>query len=145
VAASVTPRRHDAGPTVLDEHRQARACGSAASLGGDVAGTHQIPVSIERTVWAAKLAASGLGDPPLAGRAGGGGAPLIHQPHHDPGPFGLVAQGLEQVGAAPPPQPEVLNPTRIFLSDALEVADHQRPDPPLHGVNDDLLGGLCCA
>jgi hypothetical protein len=39
VAASVTPCRHDAGATVLDERRHVHAQLSAASLGGDVGGT----------------------------------------------------------------------------------------------------------
>jgi hypothetical protein len=40
VAASVTPSRHDAGPTMLDEHRHVGARVSAAGLGGDVVGTY---------------------------------------------------------------------------------------------------------
>jgi hypothetical protein len=42
VAASVTPRRHHAGPTVLDTRQEPDACGSAASLGGDVVGTDEV-------------------------------------------------------------------------------------------------------
>jgi hypothetical protein len=38
VAASITPCRHDAGPTVLDERRQASARVPATN-GGDVVGT----------------------------------------------------------------------------------------------------------
>jgi hypothetical protein len=92
VAASVTPCRHDASPTVLDEHRQIRARGSAACFGGDVAGTHQIPVPLKPAVRTVELAALRLGDPSIAGRAGRGGAALVHQPHHYPGLLGLVAQ-----------------------------------------------------
>jgi hypothetical protein len=46
VTASVTPRRHDAGATVLDERRHARARASAAGPGGDVGGTHKIAVPL---------------------------------------------------------------------------------------------------
>jgi hypothetical protein len=142
VAASVTPCRHDAGPTVLDEHRQVGARGSAASLGGDVGGTDQIPVPLEPAVRAAEPAARGLGNPPVAGGAGGGGAPLIHQPHPDTRPLGLVAQGLHQVGTAPPPQAEILHPSHIVVGDPPGVADHQDADALLHREGDDLLGGL---
>jgi hypothetical protein len=142
VAASVTPCRHDTGPTVLDKRRQPDACGSAANLGSDVVGTDQITVPGELAVVAVELAAAGLGDPLLAGGAGGGGAPLVHQPHHDPGLLGLVAQGLEQVGTAPLSQPPVLQPTRILVGDSRRVPGQQRADPLLDGEGDDLLGGL---
>jgi hypothetical protein len=95
VAAAVTPCRHDAGPTVLDEHKQIHARGSAADLGGDVGGTHQIPVPVKRAVRTAEPASLGLRDPLAAGGAGGGGATLIHQPHHHPRLLGLVAQRLQ--------------------------------------------------
>jgi len=142
VAAAVTPCRHDAGPTVLDEPRQRHARGSAASLGGDVVGTDQIPVPLEDAGWTAKLAAAGLWDPPPAGGAGGGGAPFIHQPHHDACLFGLVSQGLHKVGAAPPPQPEVLHPTGVAAGDARGVPDHQGADPLPDRKGDDLPGSL---
>lgn len=67
VAASVTPCRQDAGPTVLDEHRHVRARRSAASLRGDVVGTDQIPVPLEGAMGTAEPPALGLGDPPPAG------------------------------------------------------------------------------
>jgi len=50
VAASVTPCRHNAGPTVLDERREPDARESATGLGGDVLGAHEIPVPLEPTV-----------------------------------------------------------------------------------------------
>jgi hypothetical protein len=103
MAASVTPSRHPAGPTVLDEDRHARARGSAASLGGDVVGTHQIPIPVELAMRASESAALGLGNAPPASRAGGGGAPLIHQSHHDSRLLGLVTQRLDKLGAAPLP------------------------------------------
>jgi hypothetical protein len=89
VAASVTPCRHDAGATVLDKHRQSNACGSAAGLGGDVGGTNQIPVPMERAVRTVEPATLRFRDSPPAGGAGGRGAALVHQPHHVP--FVLVA------------------------------------------------------
>ena len=142
VAASVTPCRHHAGPTVLDKRRQPNAGGSAASLGGDVGGTDQIPMPEELAVRTTEPAARGLGDPPLAGGAGGGGGPLIYQPHHHPGQFGLVLEGLELVGAPPLPQPPVLHPTRVPVGDPLGVPDHQGPNPALDGEGDHLFGGL---
>ena len=142
VAASVTPCRHHAGPTVLDKRRQPNACGSAASLGGDVAGTDQIPMPRQPTMAALEPATRGLGDALAAGGAGGGGAPLIHQPHHHPRQFGLVAQCLQQVGAAPLPQPPVLHPAHVPVGNAFGIPDHQGPDPLLDSEGDDLLGGL---
>jgi hypothetical protein len=91
---------------------------------------------------AAEPAAVGLGDPPSARRAGRGGAPLVHQPHDDPGLLGLVAQRLHKVGAAPLPQPPVLHPARILLGNAVGVAHDEGPDLMLDGEGDDLLGGL---
>jgi hypothetical protein len=142
VAAAVTPCRHDTGPTVLDEHSQTRARRSAASLGGDVVGTHQIPVPLEPAVRTAEPTALGLGDPPSAGRAGGGSSTLVHQPHQDSCPLGLVPQCLEQVGAAPPPHAEVLHSTGIPVGDALRIAHHQGAHLVLEGKGNDFLGGL---
>jgi hypothetical protein len=123
VAASVTTYRQDAGPTVLDKHGQACACGSATGLGGDVGGTDQIPVPTELAGRTGELATCGLGNPPTACGAGRGGAPFVHQPHHDAGLLCLVQEGPEQVGAAPLPQPPVLHPTRVLLGDALGIPD----------------------
>jgi hypothetical protein len=145
VAASVTPCRHPAGPTVLDEHRHAGARGSAAGLGGDVVGADQVPVPLEPAMRAAKLAALGFGDPPVAGGAGRGGASFVHQPNHDPCLFGLVTQGLHKVGAAPPPQPEVVHPAHLPASDPFGIANQQGADALLDGEGDDLLGGLVLA
>jgi hypothetical protein len=129
-------------PTVLDKRRQPGACGSAASLGGDVGGTNQVPVPLERAVRTGESAAVRLGDPPVADRAGGRGAALIHQPHYDACLLGLVPQGLHKVGAAPLPQPPVLHPARILLGDPPRVPDHQRADLVVDGEGDHLLGGL---
>jgi hypothetical protein len=142
VAASVTPCRHDAGAAVLDEHGQRRAGGSAAGRGGDVGGSDHIPVALQSTAVAAEPATRGLGDPQAAGRAGGGGAALVHQPHHDAGHLGLVPQRLHQGGAAPLPQPPVLHPARIPVSDPRRVAHQQPAHPLLAREGDDLLGGL---
>jgi hypothetical protein len=142
VAAPVTPCRHDAGPTVLHEHRKRRARASAATLGGDVVGTHQIPVPLEPAPAAAEPAPSWFGDSPTAGRTGGGAAPLVHQPYHDTGVFGLVAQCQQQVGAVPLPQPQVVGPTGVPVGDASRVTYQQEADTLLNGDGDDLLSGL---
>jgi hypothetical protein len=76
VAAAVTSRRHD-----------------AAEEGGDVRGTDELAMPVERAGGAAESAARWLGDPPPAGWAGGGGAALVHEANLDSGPFGLVPQG----------------------------------------------------
>jgi SAM-dependent methyltransferase len=142
VAASVTPCRHHTGPTVLHQQVRTHADASAAMLGGDVVGTHQIPVPLKPTVAAVKLASCRLWDSPAADRTGGGAPALVDQPHHDAGPFGLVLEGLQQVGAAPLPQPQILHPTRVLFFDAIEVTHQQGPDPPAHGKLDHLPGGL---
>jgi hypothetical protein len=49
---------------------------------------------------------------------------------------------LEQVGAAPLPQPPVLHPTRILLGNAVGVAHDKAADPLVDGEGDDLLGRL---
>jgi hypothetical protein len=90
LAASVTPCRHDAGPTVLDEHGQDRTRGSATMLGGDVVGTYEIAVSLELAVRTEESAAIGLWDALSTGGAGRTGAALIHQSHDNAGSFGLV-------------------------------------------------------
>jgi hypothetical protein len=77
------------------------------------------PDAPQPAVGAGEAATRGLGDPPLAGRAGGGGAALVHQPHQDSCVLGLVAEGPQQVGAAPLPQAPVLHPARVPLGDPL--------------------------
>jgi hypothetical protein len=142
VAAAVTSCRHDAGPAVLDQRGQLRAGGSAANLGGDVGGTDQVPVPAEGTGRAAESAPRWFRNPSAAGGAGGGGAALIHHTNLDAGAFGLVAQRQDQVGAAPLPQPQVVDWTAVVSGDTRGVSDHQHPDPVLDGEGDDLLGGL---
>jgi len=142
VAASVTPCRHNTGPTVLDERREPYARESATSLGGDVMGAHEIPVPLEPTVQAAEPAAVRLGNPPSAGGAGGRGSALVDQLHHDPGLLGLVAQRLQQMVTTPLPQPEVLDATCVLVRDPFGISDHQGADPLLDGESNHLLGGL---
>jgi hypothetical protein len=94
VAASVTPCRHDAGPTMLDEHRDVGARRSAAGLGGDVVGTYEVPMPLKLAVRTIEPAASGFRDPLPADRAGGGSAALIHQDNSNAHHFGLVSKGV---------------------------------------------------
>jgi hypothetical protein len=54
-------------------------------LGGDVVGTYKVAVALE-----VAMRTSGFGDALLAGRAGGGGPALVHQPDDNAGSFGLV-------------------------------------------------------
>jgi hypothetical protein len=142
MAASVTSFRHDAGATVLDERRQAHAQLSAASLGGDVVSTDQVPVPLKVAEWTGELATFGFGDPPPADRAGGRRAALVHQPHDHAGEFCFIAQGLQQVGAAPPPQAQVLHPADGVVGNPFGVTNHQGAYPVLDGKGDHLLGGL---
>jgi hypothetical protein len=111
-------------------------------LGGDVVGTHQIPMPLEPAVGATELAALGLGDAPAADRAGGGAPALVDQPHPDAGLFGLVPQRPKQVGAAPLPQPQVVGPTGVAVGDPLGITHQQGPDPTANGEADHLPGGL---
>ena len=91
VTASVTPCRHNAGPTVLNEHRKACTRGPATVLGGDVVGTYEIAVPLELAVRTEEPAAIGIGDALSTGRAGGTGTALVHQPYVDADLLGLVA------------------------------------------------------
>jgi hypothetical protein len=142
VTAAVTSCRHDAGPAVLDQRGQVRAGGSVAEGGGDVGGTDQIPMPAEAAGRAAESAARRFRNPSAAGWAGGGGAALIHHANLDAGPFGLVAQRLDQVGAAPLPQPQVVDWTGAVGGDAGGVADRQHADPVVDGEGDDVVGSL---
>jgi len=56
VPTSVTPFRHDAGPTVLDERGWYRARGSAANLGGDIVGADEIAMPLKPAVRTAEPA-----------------------------------------------------------------------------------------
>ena len=94
---------------------------------------------LKRAAWASEEAALGFGDAPPAGRAGGRGASLVHQPYADSGLLSLVAEGLQQVGAAPMPQSKVLHPTHIPVSDPAKIAYRQGADPLLDGEGDHLL------
>ncbi|MDP9209377.1 MAG: hypothetical protein M3O65_12980 [Actinomycetota bacterium] len=139
MAASVTPRRHDTGPTVLDKRRDGGACSSAASLGGDVVGTDKISVPLESTGRTAEPATLRLCNPPPASRTGRRGASLIHQTNLDASLFGLVAQRPHEVGAAPLTQPQVLQSTDIPVGDAFGVSDQQGSYPLFNRKGDSLL------
>jgi hypothetical protein len=139
MAASVTPYRHAADATVLDEHWDARARESAACLGGDVEGTDQVAMPLDLAVWAREPAVLGFGDSPPAGRAGRRGSMLINQPHKDSLSLGLVAEDSQQVGAAPPAQSEVLHPPRIPVGDSAKIANRQGADPSLNSEGDHPL------
>ena len=142
VATSVTPGRHLAGPTVLDECRESNARGSAAGLGGDVGGTDQIPMPMQSAVRTTEPATLRLGHPLMAGWTGGGTATLVHQSYCDSCQFCLVPKRLHKVEVAPLPQAEVLQSTGIPVGYAREVTHHQDPNPVPQGEGDDLLGGL---
>jgi hypothetical protein len=141
VASAVTPRRHRAGATVLDQH-PGDAGHPTAMGGGDVVGTHQIPMPHKVAVRTSEVAVVRLGDPLPAARAGGGAAPLIHQHHPDPRQLGLVPQRLDQMHAAPVAQPQVVAPAPVPPGDALGIADQQGADPVVDGEGDHRAGGL---
>jgi hypothetical protein len=108
VAATVTPRRHDADSTVLDMRGQRRAASSAADVGGDVGCTHEIPVRVVLAIRAAKPSGARFGNPTPAGNARRRGASLVHEPHLDAGESRLVEEGLRQMCAAPLTKPPIL-------------------------------------
>jgi hypothetical protein len=145
VAASVTPCRHDTGSTVLDERWPVRAQSSAADFGGDVMGTDQISMTLQLAVRAAELSPLRLGSPLPAGRTCRGGTTFIDNPNLDPRSFRLVAQRLQQMGAAPLSQPEVLRTTDVTVGDTSQVADHQGAGPLLDHEGNHLLGRLVVA
>lgn len=129
MAASVTPRRHDTGPAVLDKRRD----------GGDVVGTDKISVPLESTGRTAEPATLRLCNPPPASRTGRRGASLIHQTNLDASLFGLVAQRPHEVGAAPLTQPQVLQSTDIPVGDAFGVSEQQGSYPLFNRKGDSLL------
>lgn len=142
MATSVTPCRLNAGATVLDEHRQACARGSAVNFGGDVECTYQVSVPLNFAVRTRELAGAGFGDTLPAGWTGRGGTTLIHQSYEDPRLFGLIAEGLQKMSAAPPAKSEVLYPTHIPIGDPAKVTNSQGADPLLEGEGDHLTCGL---
>jgi len=142
VAASVTPCRHDTGSTVLDERWHVRVRASAADFGGDVLGTDQVSMTLQLAVRAAEPPPFGLRSPLSAGRTCRGGAMFIDNSNLDPSSFGLVAQRLQQMDAAPLSQPEVLRTTDVTVSDAPQIADHQGAGPLFDHEGNHLLGRL---
>jgi hypothetical protein len=142
VAAAVTSCRHHAGPAVLNGHTFYWARGSAAVVGGDVLGTDQIPVPGEVAVPTVEAAAGWFRDFPLAGRAGGGGAALVHHANLDAGAFGLVPESSHEVGAAPLAQTQVLYPANILAGDESGIANQQRRNSLSNCEGDRLLGSF---
>jgi hypothetical protein len=142
VTTSITPCRHTAGPTVLDERGEDRARDSTADRCGDVVGADQIPMPLEVTVRAGEPASRRLRHPTPAGRTGRGAAALVDQPDADAGALGLVAKCTEKMGTPPLPQTEIVHLPNIPAGDALWIADHQGSDPVAKGERNDLLGGL---
>jgi hypothetical protein len=107
--------------------------GSAArGAGGDVGAADKVAVPGEPAVRAGERPPGGPGDPPGAGRAGGGGAALVDQHGGDPGPAGLVLQARQEVADAPVPDPLVVPPAGGQGQHAARVTDLQRADPALH-------------
>jgi len=99
VFLAVAPRRVYTGKvrpraTVRDP----RTCGgggdgaAAGCPGGDAGGRDEVAVPAVPAMRAGEVPPGGLGDPPGAGRAGGGRAPLVDQSHGDPGGLGLIAR-----------------------------------------------------
>jgi hypothetical protein len=115
---------------------------AAAVAGGDVGGRDQVAVPVVPAVRAAEVAPSGLGYPAGAGGAGGGGAPLVHQPDGDRGGLGLILQGADEVPEAPVAGPLVVPPAGVEVEDAAGVADRERPDLALDGPGHDGFGGF---
>jgi hypothetical protein len=128
VAAPITPCRHRAGSTVLDERGQVRARVSAATLGGDVGGTHQVSVPREPAMGADEPAPRGLGNPPPACWAGRRGASLVYKSHDDARLHSLVTERPCQMGAPPLPQAQDLDPAHVVVGDALGISDDQSAD-----------------
>jgi hypothetical protein len=134
------------GPAVRDPDRERGVPGldgpASRGAGGDVRGTGEVAVPGEPAARARKNAAGGLGHPPGAGRAGGGGSALVDEDGGDPGAGGLVLQGPQQVAQPLVPDPLVMPPPRIQTQHPAGVADSQGPGPAGHRPADDLRGGL---
>ena len=145
-AAWVTSRGGDTrkvgpGAAVRDAGRDGRR-GAAAVPGGDIGGRDQVAVAGELAARAGQDPPGRLGDPGPAGRAGGGGAALVHQLQADPGGFGLVGQHGDQVADAPVAGALVMPPSGLDAEDAAGVADGQGADPAGHRPGDDGFGGF---
>jgi hypothetical protein len=67
---------------------------------------------------------------------------FIHNSNLDPGSFGLVAQGVQQMGAAPLSQPEILRTTNVVAGNAPEVPNHQGAGLLFYHEGDHVLGRL---
>jgi hypothetical protein len=116
--------------------------GSAAVADGHVDGRDQVAVPVVPAVRAGEVPPGRLGDPPGAGGAGGGRAPLVNELEGDPGRLGFVPQGLDEVADAPVPDTLVVASPGVEVQDAAGVTDRQRPGTVLDGPGHDGLGGL---
>jgi hypothetical protein len=139
MTTSVTPSRHSTGAAVLDERRKASARTAAASPGGDVAGTDKVAMPPKIAVWTAKPASTGLPNALPAARTGRGSATLVHHSELDPGSFGLVAQGLHQVRAAPLAQPQIMYLAFVAPGNSPKIANQQGANLLLDGERHHLL------
>jgi hypothetical protein len=133
------------GPAVRDPggKRVPGLDGSAArGAGGDVGAADKVAVAGEPAVRAGERPPGGPGDSPGAGRAGGGGAPLVDQDRGDPGPGGLVLEAGQEVADPPVPDPLVVPAAGVQGQHAAGVADPQGADPALYRPGDHGRGGL---
>lgn len=142
VAATVTPCRHNADPTVLDMRRQYCAASAATCYGGDVGCSHEISMRLILAMGAAKPSGTWLGDPTPACDARGRGASLVHEPHLDAGDFRLVAEGLHQMRAAPLAKSQVLHPADVLARDAPEITNYEDAHPLFDSECDHRPGRL---
>jgi hypothetical protein len=130
------------GSAVRDIGREGGRCGAAARAGGDAGAREQVAVPGQPAVRAGKHPPGGLGDGSEASGAGGGGAPLVGQPHGDPGRLGFVVQGAEQVADPPGAGALVVPPARLDGEHAAGVAHRQSPGLVLYGPADNGPGSL---
>jgi len=146
-APGVTPCRCHTGQvgtgaTVRDTGWYDGRCGAAARADGDAGSREQITVPPQPAVRAGEDPPGGLGNRPGTCWAGGGGAPLIDQPHADPGHLGLVPQGPEEVADPPGAGALVVPPPRRQHQHTARIADRKGADAVLDGPGDHLPGGL---
>jgi hypothetical protein len=116
------------GAAVRDAGRDDR-CDAAAESGGDAGGRDQVAVAGELAGRAGQHPPGRFGDPGPAGRASGGGAPLVHQGHDDPGGLGLIGQYSDQVADPPVFGALIVPPTGLDTENAARVADGQGAGP----------------
>jgi hypothetical protein len=115
---------------------------AARCAGGDAGGRDEVAVAFQPAVRAAKHSSGGLGDPPVAGRAGGGRAPLVDERQGDGGGLGLVAQHGDQLPGPPVADPLAVDASGVQVQDASRVAHDQGADLAVDGPFDDVAGCL---